>query len=153
MKREDLANGVTRFTKVVLDIMFFGGILATAGIPWLFRWLSAFYPSVAEHYWLHVVLFMLSGVGAVLIIYELRRMFATVLRNDCFVAQNVVSLRRMGVCGFAIAAITAVRMAVVFTPATVVIVIVFLLAGLFSLVLSRVFGEAVRYKEENDLTI
>ncbi len=153
MKRENLANGVTRFTKVVLDIMFYGGILATVGIPWLFRWLAALYPSVEAHYWLHVVLFMLSGIGAVLIIRELRRMFVTVLENDCFVRQNVVSLRRMGVCGFAIALITAVRMVVIFTPATVIIVIVFLLAGLFSLVLSHVFGEAVRYKEENDLTI
>lgn len=36
---------------------------------------------------------------------------------------------------------------------TVVIVVIFFVAALFSQVLSQVFGEAVRYKEENDLTI
>ncbi len=153
MKRENLANGVTRFTKAILDVMFYGGILATLSLPWAFRYLGRFYPSVARYYWLHVVLFFLSGIGAVLIIHELRRMFATVLRNDCFVEQNVASLRRMGVYGLSIALVTAVRMAVIFTPATVIIIVVFLLAALFSFVLSRVFAEAVRYKEENDLTI
>ena len=153
MKRENLANGVTRFTKVVLDIMFYGGILATVGIPWLFRWLAALYPSVEAHYWLHVVLFMLSGIGAVLIIRELRRMFRTVLQNDCFVWQNVVSLRRMGMVSLGIAVVTAVRLLVIFTPATLLIIGVFFIASLFSFVLSRVFAQAVRYKEENDLTI
>ena len=36
---------------------------------------------------------------------------------------------------------------------TVIIIIVFSIAGLFSLVLCQVFEKAIRYKEENDLTI
>ena len=80
-------------------------------------------------------------------------MFRTVLAEDCFVRQNVVSLRRMGRLGLAIAAISAVRLAVIFTPATVIIIIVFFIAALFSFVLSQVFDRAVKYKEENDLTI
>ena len=153
MNSKETANGVARFTKVLLDVMFCGGILATASLPWTFRWMASFYPNLEKHYWLTTVLFMLSGVGAVLIIWELRRMFRTVLRNDCFVWQNVVSLRRMGILGLAIACITAVRLSVIFTPATVVIIIVFFIAALFSFVLSHVFAQAVRYKEENDLTI
>jgi predicted membrane channel-forming protein YqfA (hemolysin III family) len=149
----ETANGVARFTKGLLDVMFFGGILATLSLPFTFRWMAPFYPNLQKHYWLNTVLFMLSGVGAVLIVHELRRMFRTVLRNDCFVWQNVVSLRRMGVLGVAIAAVTAVRLIVIFTPATVVIIIVFFIAALFSFVLSHVFAQAVRYKEENDLTI
>ncbi len=39
------------------------------------------------------------------------------------------------------------------TPAAIVVAGVFLFAGLFSKVLARVFDRAVRYKEENDLTI
>ena len=34
-----------------------------------------------------------------------------------------------------------------------VIILVFIIAGMFSKVLAMVFEEAVRYKEENDLTI
>ena len=153
LKDKKLSNGLTRFTNAVLAVMFYGGIAVTAGVPWLFRWLAAYYPNLKNHYWLNTILFMLSGVGAVLIIRELRRMFRTVLAEDCFVYQNVVSLRRMGRLGLAIAAVTAVRLAVIFTPATVIIIIVFFIAALFSFVLSQVFDRAVKYKEENDLTI
>ena len=153
MNPNEMANGVARFTKGLLDVMFYGGILATLSLPFTFRWMASFYPNLERHYWLNTALFMLSGAGAVLIIYELRRMFRTVLGNDCFVWQNVISLRRMGILGIAIAGITAVRLLVIFTPATVVIIIVFFIAALFSFVLSHVFAQAVRYKEENDLTI
>lgn len=151
--QEKLSNGLTRFTSAVLAVMFYGGILVTGSLPWLFRWAARFYPVLSTHYWLHTVLFMLAGIGAVCIIHELRRMFRTVLAEDCFVTQNVVSLRRMGWIGLAIALITTVRLLVVFTPATLLIIIVFFIAALFSFVLSQVFDRAVRYKEENDLTI
>ena len=39
------------------------------------------------------------------------------------------------------------------TPATGIIVLVFFIAALFSKVLAYVFAEAIRHKEENDLTI
>ncbi len=149
----ETANGVARFTKGLLDVMFFGGILATLSLPFTFRWMAPFSPNLQKHYWLNTVLFMLSGVGAVLIVHELRRMFRTVLQNDCFVWQNVVSLRRMGMVSLGIAVVTAVRLLVIFTPATLLIIGVFFIASLFSFVLSRVFAQAVRYKEENDLTI
>lgn len=42
---------------------------------------------------------------------------------------------------------------VAFTPATAVIIIVFSIAGLFCFVLCLVFEQAIRYKQENDLTI
>ncbi|MBQ7738027.1 MAG: DUF2975 domain-containing protein [Oscillospiraceae bacterium] len=151
--REKLSDGVTRFTSGLLAVMFYGGIAATAALPWLFRWAGKYYPVLRRHYWLHTILFMLAGVGAVLIIRELRRMFRTVLAEDCFVRQNVVSLRRMGYLGLGIAAVTLVRLMVIFTPATLLIILVFFIAALFSFVLSRVFDQAVRYKEENDLTI
>lgn len=144
---------LARFTKGLLDVLFWAGIASTLSLPWLFRWAARFYPSLEQHYLFHVILFMLSGAGAVLIIRELRRMFRTVLADDCFVRGNVDSLRRMGGLAFCIAAITAARLFLAFTPATLVIIIVFFIAGLFSLVLAGVFDRAVSYKEENDLTI
>jgi hypothetical protein len=45
------------------------------------------------------------------------------------------------------------RLLFVITPAALVLVAVFAIAGLFSLVLSQVFDQAVTYKQENDLTI
>ena len=81
------------------------------------------------------------------------RMFHTVIKENPFVKENVTSLKRMGLCSFIITVIMAVRLFFVVTPAALVLVTVFVVAGLFSLVLSQVFDQAVTYKLENDLTI
>jgi len=140
-------------TKYLLDFMFWSGLVVVLALPWIFKMAGEYIPNLKTYYLSHVVLFMLSGFGAVLIIRELRRIMRTVLADDCFVRQNVMSLRRMGALGFFIAAITAARLILVFTPATVVIIIVFFIAALFSLVLAEVFDKAISFKEENDLTI
>ncbi len=146
-------KSLARFTKHLLDFMFWSGIVLTASLPWLFRFAGRFYPNLANYYVFNVALFMLSGAGAVLIIYELRRMFKTVLLDDCFVRSNVISLRRMGFYSLGVAAVTAARLLLIFTPAMLIIVLVFFIAALFSFVLAGVFDKAVSYKLENDLTI
>lgn len=93
------------------------------------------------------------GIAALVLIRELRKIFRTVLAEDCFVPENVTSLRKMGNWSFFIALMSIVRSIVYATVAMAVVIMVFVIAGLFSKVLAMVFEEAVRYKEENDLTI
>ena len=98
-------------------------------------------------------MFILSGIFAVLLIGELRKMFKSVLADDCFIRENVTSLRKMGTYSFIIAIITMCRISLYLTPAVLVVILVFVIAGLFSKVLALVFDKAVTYKMENDLTI
>ncbi len=144
---------LVRFTKGLLDIMFYLGILVTLAVPVLFRWVGRYLEDFRTYYVPQTILYMLSGVASLLIILELRRMFATVLEDNAFVMENVRSLRRMAWCSFLIAALSIARLFYAPTPATAVVVLVFFIAGLFSLVLGQVFEKAIRYKEENDLTI
>ena len=80
-------------------------------------------------------------------------MFFTVLKEDCFVEENVRSLKKMGTYSFCITGVSILRLFIIITPATLVIILVFIIAGLFSKVLANVFEQAVNYKLENDLTI
>ena len=98
-------------------------------------------------------LFFIAGVFAVMIIAELRKMFQTVLQQNCFIQQNVTSLKKMGYYSIIISFATMIRLFYIITPSTVIIIIIFFIAGLFSFVLSKVFQQAVNYKQENDLTI
>ena len=98
-------------------------------------------------------LYFVSGVFAILIIGELRKIFKTVISGDCFRKENVQSLKRMGNYSFVIALSTIFRGIIYMTTAVIVIVLVFVIAGLFSKVLSKVFDRAVYYKLENDMTI
>lgn len=148
-----MKNSLTRFTKIILDIMFFGGIAVTATLPVSIKIYAKYNSFFEKYYYAQLVLFFISGVFAVLIIGELRKMFRTVLADDCFVHANVVSLNKMGTYSFFIALASLVRGGLYITPAICIVVLVFVIAGLFSKVLSRVFDKAVTYKLENDLTI
>ena len=139
-------NTLTRFTKGLLDFMFFAGIAVTVTLPVSVK-IYGHFNSYFEQFYIHlVILFAISGVLAELILYELRNMFRTVLANDCFVEANVKSLNRMGTYSFLIALVTAGRLLLYLTPAVMIVILVFVIAGLFSKVLSQVFDRAVAYR-------
>lgn len=144
---------ITRVTKYILDIMFFIGMVVTLTLPVSMHYYGRYNSFFEKYYIQMVIIFFLSGVFAVLILGELRKMFRTVLADDCFVKANVESLNRMGLYSFAIMLISVLRLPLYFTPSVAIIVIVFLIAGLFSRVLAIVFSKAVEYKQENDFTI
>ena len=149
MKKET----VIRITKYLMDFMFFAGMVVTLSLPFTVKWLGKYLEGFAENYGATVIIYFMLGILAVLIIGELRKMFRTVQADDCFVYDNVVSLQRMGTYSFLIALMALVRTVIFVTPAMLVVILVFVIAGLFSKVLSFVFDRAVQYKNENDLTI
>lgn len=151
MKKETVAV----LTKYLVDIMYFMGMMVTVTLPWSVKLLADFFQfeDFEDRYMEVVSIYFVLGILAVLILGELRKMFRTVLKNDCFVRDNVVSLQRMGTYSFIIAAICLLRLILYTTIAMLTLVLVFVIAGLFSKVLAFVFDKAVDYKLENDLTI
>jgi hypothetical protein len=133
--------------------MFYSGIVVCITVPFTFKQVGRYYKIFQEFYLPFCIIFMIAGVFALVILWELRSIFKTVLREDPFVRENVASLKRMGISAFCIAVTMLARLFLVITPAALVLVAVFSIAGLFSLVLSLVFDQAVTYKLENDLTI
>ncbi len=148
-----MKDKLTIFTKFLLDFMFYAGIVVIVTLPLSFKFYGRFNTYFAENYFSLCVIFFLSGIFAVLILQQLRRMFGTVLNDDCSVHGNVASLEKKRNYIFFIAVITACRLFIYLTPAVFVIILVFVIAGLFSKVLAGVFDKAVTYKQENDLTI
>lgn len=148
-KRQEL----TKWTKMLLDSMFYTGAVVTATLPFSIKWIGGYLPNVAENYKETVIIYFVLGIAALVLVRELRRIFQTVLDRNCFVMENVVSLRKMGNWSFFIALMSVVRSIVYVTVAMLVVILVFVIAGLFSKVLALVFEEAVQYKEENDLTV
>ncbi len=149
MKKEN----IIRFTKYLLDFMYFVGMVVTISLPFIIKWLGKYLEQLANHYAETVIIYFVLGILAIAILGELRKIFRTVLADNCFVMENVVSLQRMGTYSFMIAAVSLVRSILYLTIAMAVVILVFVIAGLFSKVLAFVFERAVNYKEENDLTI
>lgn len=134
--------------------MFFSGILVEVSLPFSLKMLGEYYwKEMAEQYWPMLIIFGLSGICGLIIVYQLRKMMKTVVKRECFVDNNTKSLSTMGKVSFVITVLFIVKCILLPTPASFVIVLTFFIAGVFSHVLSLVFEEAVRFKEENDLTI
>lgn len=148
-----MKDKLTLFTKYLLDFMFYSGILVILTLPLSIKFYGRYNSYFRNNYYSLLVVFFLSGIFAVLIIRELRKMFRTVLNNDCFITENVKSLEKMSIYSFFIAVIMACRLFIYITPAVLIIILVFVIAGLFSKVLAQVFDKAIAYKLENDLTI
>jgi len=146
-------NNLEQYVKWLLDIMYYGGCITCISIPILLKHMGQWYAIFQAHYIQMCILFFIAGVFAVMIIAELRKMFQTVLQQNCFIQQNVTSLKKMGYYSIIISFATMIRLFYIITPSTVIIIIIFFIAGLFSFVLSKVFQQAVNYKQENDLTI
>ena len=144
---------LTVFTKILLDFLYYAGIIVTILVPLIISWYGNYNSYFGNNVISLSVIFILSGILAVLIIRELLKMFRSVLDDNCFIPENVNSLRKMGTYSFCIAIITCCRLFLYMTPAVLIVILVFVIAGLFSKVLSQVFQTAVNYKQENDLTI
>ena len=143
-----------RFTKLVLDFMFYAGLIIFFTLPLSLKFLGKHYSGIINEYFLFMLaIFGASGVFGILIIRQLRKMMRTVIQESCFVYENVRSLNNMAVLSLSIVVMFVIKIFVLPTPATGVIVLVFFIASLFCEVLAHVFAEAVNYKEENDLTI
>ena len=127
-----MKDKLTLTTKLLLDFMFYAGILVTATLPLSIRLYGRHNSYFARNYIPLIFLFFFSGILAVLIINELRKIFRTVINDDCFIRDNVISLKRMGTYSLMIALITAGRLFLYITPAVLIVILVFFIAGLFS---------------------
>ncbi len=143
-----------KFTNVLLGIMFYTGIVIVLCLPLLLKMAGKYYSStITEKFWPMIFVYGVAGVCGIIIVKQLRKMIKTVMNKNCFVISNVDSLKLMGSMSFTICIIFIIKILFLPTPVTFVIILTFFIAGIFSKVLSFVFKEAIRYKEENDFTI
>lgn len=140
-------------TKVLVDIMFYGGILSCIALPFLMPWLLDFFGYPPDVRWLFTAILVAAGICAVYILYQLKAIFKTLLGGDPFVLRNVSCLRKCGVASMLISIIFLIRLLFEFTIGSTIVIVIFVLLGLFSLTLKDVFKQAVAHKEENDWTV
>lgn len=146
-------NFINKLTKIVVDIFFYLGIITVISVPFII-------PKIIKNLNLSenlilptIITLLLSGACAVYIIFQLKKIFKTLTSGNPFVVKNTICLKNMAIAAFIISIIYLYKLTYWFTPATVIIVLVFLVAGLFCLTLEDLFTQAIKFKEDNDLTI
>ena len=148
-------KGLSGILKILLDIIFYAGILMAGGLWFVMNYIfDHYYIRLTLRYFTFLyVIFMITGILGLFIVYEVRRIFKSLNDQNPFSRGNVKSLKRIAWFSFGICVLYTVKSIWDFSFQTVLVTVVFLIAGLFMLVLSEVFRQAVEAKIENDLTI
>ena len=157
-------KGLSGVVKRFLEVIFIGGIIILLTLPISLKWyltLDSFYVSIFSFYklsstFLYVFMLILlysTGFLALVIIYEIRKVFNTLNRQNPFMMDNVKSLKRIAQASFIISFLYIFKIIFFNTILTIIIVMIFIIAGLFAIIFAEVFRQAVIVKEENDFTI
>ena len=140
-------------TKILVDIMFYGGIGACIVLPFAMPALLRFIGVSLDFRVTYTVILLSAGICATYIMYQMKCMFKTLVGGNPFVNQNVTCLRKCAVASALIACIFLIRLFLWFTIAASIVVVIFSLLSLFSLTIKDLFKQAVAYKEETDWTV
>ena len=148
-------KSMATYVKMALDIIFIGGIGILFSLPVSVKWyLTRIYGSNTDgDYYFLIGLLIVTGILALGILREIRKIFDTLKGKDPFVIENVKCLRRMGIFSFLISFFYLFKVIFLNSSFTIIIVMIFVIAGFFSIILAEVFKQAVEVKNENDYTI
>lgn len=148
-------KGLSGVLKILLDLIFYAGILLAGGLWFVMKFIfDHYYIRLSWYYFSFLyVIFMISGILGLFIVNEVRRIFKALNDQNPFSPRNVKSLKKIAWLSFGICSVYIAKSIWDFSIQTVLVTLIFFLAGLFMLVLSEVFMQAVEAKMENDLTI
>lgn len=147
-------KGLSGLVKWILDIVFLGGLGILITLPYVLKWyMNTLHLTSSENFYFLLGFLYITGIVCLGLVNEIRKIFKTLNRRNPFMLDNVKSLNHIGVACFIIAAAYILKIFFYNSVLTAIITMVFIIAGLFSVVLAEVFRQAIEVKEENDLTI
>lgn len=150
-------KGLSGLVEIMLTIILIGGIGIWLTIPWsLTKLIPIFKPFQVfnRNYRFFIMsILYITGAPCLYIVFEIRQFFKSINKNNPFIYSNVKILNNIGYCSFFIAACYLIKIFMYPTVLTIVITMIFIIAGFFGVVLAEVFRLAVDTKEEHDLVI
>lgn len=140
-------------TKIVVDIMFYGGIIICVTLPLILPPLLKMFGYAAYRNRPFTVVLLPAGICAVFILWQLKAFFKTLLGGNPFIMENITCFRKMAVASLLLAIIFLFAIFYINSFVSLVFVVMFAILGLVCLTLKDVFKQAIAYKEENDWTV
>lgn len=142
-----------KITYLLLNITFILSIICTVAMPFLSKIINCYYNYPNGQLVLFTSIVTISGIFAAVLLYNLKTAYKTFAEDNPFIMKNV---RYLNAIAFSCGGITLcyiIKVIFLFTPATLMVVLVFGLSVLLAISLRDLFKKAVEYKEENELTI
>lgn len=134
-------------------LMIAGGLFLT-GLPWILR----FYFHLKGHagtvlYVTMLVVLYVSGICGMLILWQGKQILCNINASDPFTSDTAQRMRRIALLCLPVAIVYLLATILMPSMLVVLVGIVFLFLAALSAIMTEVFLQAVRFKQENDLTI
>lgn len=147
-------KGLSGIVKLIIDIVFIVGISIYLSLPFTLKWYFGLISRFgSENYYFLLGFLYLNGAFYISMVYEMKKIFKTLNRRNPFLRENVKSFKLIALLAFASATTYFIKIFLYNSILTIIVAATFLMIGLFSLIMSEVFNQAVYVKEENDMTI
>lgn len=147
-------KGLPAIFKLILQLMFIGGIIIFITLPFCLKWYLEFSESYSSGYFYKsLVILYLSGILALIVLFQSIKLLKNVDKESPFISENLKILNIIGICSLLIAVIYVFAIFVIKSVFTIILFMTFTILGFMSIILSGIFKKAIEYKEENDLTI
>ena len=146
-------NSISNYIRICLQLVFIGGTLILITLPFLLNYYLQLFNLPTDIYPPTLTLLYVSGIPALIIIYQFIKLFESVKDANPFVTKNSNYLKTSSFCSLIIAIEYFISIFIFKSVFTIIIMMIFIIAWIGLYILSELFKQAINYKEENDLTI
>lgn len=152
-------RGLTGALEWLMWLLMLCAVAAIVTVPWLVDWMMEL--NVRNELWdpafwrpRYMVTLSVSGVMALLMLWQARHILHNVNTGTIFSMNTVRRMNILGIEALVVAAFYVVMLFVGMTKFSIgLVALVFAFAGLLAFVFAELFREATTYKQENDMTI
>lgn len=145
-------NSISSIIKICLQTIFILGIIIIVFLPLVLKQYMLYINPGLEYY-PSLILLYVSGIPAIILVYQFIKLFKSLKEDNPFIQNNVKALTIASICSLIIAIEYIVGMFIILSVFAIIITGVFAIAWLGLYILSELLKKAIDYKEENDLTI
>ncbi len=147
-------KSISNYIKILLQIIFVFGVLTIAFLPIVVKYYIQFLRLDLQNFYIPcLILLYASGIPMLVIVQQFIKLFNSLSINMPFVQENSSHLKTASICSGIIALEYIIGIYIFKSIFTFIIVGIFLIAWIGLYILSELFKQAVKFKEENDLTI
>ena len=137
-----------------LSFLMLLALVLTVTLPWSIPAVTLHSPGEPEMWFeKYLIVLFISGVMALLILWQARAILHIINRLNPFVRKIVRRLRIIGAECIVLAMFYFISVFVVTKFFMVVVFVTFSVVGMILFVFAQIFDQAISYKEENDMTI
>lgn len=149
-----LKNKLGLFIEYALCFLMVLAAALTITLPWSIPAVTLHYPGESElKFEKYLVVLAISGLIALLILWQARAMLHIINKGDPFVRDMVRRMRVIGILCLVLAALYFISIFFVTKFFMVLVFVTFSIVGLILFVFAQIFDQAIAFKEENDMTI